>query len=541
MRYVFDRYRLDPDLRELRCDGEAVHLEPQVFDLITYLVSNRARVVSKDDLLESLWQGRFISESTFRGRINAARRALGDNGKHQRFIRTLPRRGFRFVGEVAEETVEIADTSGAENDNADPMAVNSEGRPTVAVLPFGNLSGDPQWEHYADGITEDITIALARHRSLFVVARNSAFAFKNTAGDVRRIGRELGVRYIVEGSLHSLGHQVRIGGHLVEAETGRLIWADRYDCELESIFEIQDIITAKIVSSIEPQVSAAERLRAGSRVPRSFRAWDLFHLGLSHLYKSGPRDNREAQRLLRLAIEQDGGLAQAYAHLAYAIVLSILYFDVEPDKALLREAQALAGHGVELDDQDALIRFFYGRVLLARRDYRNALHEMRLSIEMNPALAIGYCGVGDSLAHEGRFEEAFSHWQRAIDLSPHDPQRWTFFAYGAQAHLFAGQFELALEWAQRAIHVPNCHYWPFSHRVSAMGHLQRDDEIRTAVEELMERRPGFTRDLARKRLFYVKNRDYLGRYLDGLRKAGIPSGVDAPGSQPPSSSYEKHQ
>lgn len=528
MQYVFGQFRLDPDLRELqRCD-ETVHVEPQVFDLILYLVSNRHRVVSQADLLTSLWQGRYISESTFHSRMNAARSVLGDSGKHQQFIRTLPRRGFRFVSQVTEETDQAA-ASRSENGWAEsvpehpgPVPELGSGRPAVAVLPFANLSGDRGWEHYADGITEDLTIALARHRSLFVVARNSSFAFKNTTGDVRRVGSELGADYIVEGSLHRLGQQVRIGSHLVETETGRLMWAHNYDCALDSIFEVQDMITTKIVSCIEPQIGAAERLRARSRPPKSFRAWDLFHLGLSHLYKSGLQDNSEAQRLLRLAIENDAELAQAYAHLSYAIVLSMLYFDVDPDEARLKEAQTLALRGVELDDQDALTRFFYGRALLARRDYGSALREMQQSIEMNPALAIGYCGVGDSLAHEGRFEEAFRYWQKAIELSPHDPQRWTFFAYGAQAHLFAGQFDLALDWARKAIRVPNSHYWSYSHRVSALGHLQHGN-IRTAVDELMERRPGFTCKVARQRLFYVKNPHYVDTYIDGLRKAGIPA------------------
>lgn len=531
MPYVCDQYRLDPALRELRCEGEIVHVEPQVFDLILYLVRNRERVVSQDDLLDALWQGRIVSESTFRSRINAARTALGDSGKRQRFIQTLPRRGFRFVGEVVEEGGEegpapaVADGSAETKRDigpARPMPDGDGGRPTVAVLPFGNLSGDPGWEHYADGITEDITTALAKHRSLFVVARNSAFVFKDTVGDVRRVGRELGANYIVEGSLHKVAQRVRVGAHLVETETGRLMWADRYDNALESIFDVQDTITAKIVSSIEPKIGTAERQRAESRSSRSFRAWDLFHLGVKHLYKATPHDNREAQRLLRLAIEYDHGLAQGHALLSYAIILSMLYFDAEPEEAKLKEALTLARDGMALDEQDALIRFIHGRALLARRDYKNALEELKLSIEMNPALAVGYCGVGDSLTYDGHFEDAFPYFQRAVDLSPHDPQRWAFYAYRALAHLFAGQFEQALDWAEKSIRVPNCHYWPFSHRVCALGHLQRHDEMRSAVDELMERKPGFTCDLARKRLFYVKDETHLGIYLDGLRKAGIP-------------------
>lgn len=524
MQFVFGDCRLVPARRELWRDGEIVHVEPQVFDLILHLVRNRDRVVSQDELLETLWSGRIVSESTFRSRINAARGVLGDSGRRQALIRTFPRRGFRLVGEVVEEgegSAVSAAAGGAESlPKADPTP--EAGRPIVAVLPFSNLSGDPQWEHYADGISEDITTALVKHRSLLVVARNSAFAFKNNGGDLRRVGRALGADYIVEGSIQKLAQRMRVGAHLVESLTGRLLWADRYDNALDAIFDVQDMIIEKIVSSIEPQIGSAERLRAEARPGRNFHAWDLFHLGVSHLYRATPHDNGEAQRLLRLAIEHDEGLAQGHALLSYAMLLSMLYFDAEPTEEKLKEALALARRGIELDDQDALIRFVHGRVLLARRDYRSALEELQIATEMNPALAVGHCGVADSHAYEGNFEDAFPHFQRAIDLSPYDPQRWAFYAYRALAHLFAGQFELALDWARQSTRVPNCHYWPFSHRVCALGHLQRHEELAAAVEELLERRPDFTCELARQRLFYIRHQHQLDIYLEGLRKAGIP-------------------
>lgn len=529
MRYVFGNCRLDAALRELRRDGEIVHVEPQVFDLILHLVRNRDRVVSRDDLFDCLWQGRVVSESTFRSRISAARNALADSGSSQRLIQTLPRRGFRFVADVVEETEDppafdgVAPEGGPVLPEApEPKLAETDGRPAVVILPFGNLSGDPEWDHYADGITEDITTALAKHRSLLVIARNSAFAFKDHGGDVRRIARELGADYIVEGSVHKIGQRVRVTAHLVERETGRLMWADRYDRALEDIFLVQDTITAMIAGSIEPQIGAAERLRVERSGAGNFRAWDLFHLGAKHLYKATPHDNREAQRLFRLAIDYDPGLAQGYAFLAYAIVLEMLYFDAEADEERLKEAQELARRGIELDQQDAMIRFVYGRVLLALRDYASALDELRSAVEMNPALAIGHCGVGDSLAYDGHFEEAFPYFQKALELSPHDPQRWAFCAYRALAHLFARQFDQAAEWAQKSTRVPNCHYWPFSHRVSALGHLGEGPALSAAVDDLLERKPDFTRDLARKRLFYVRDKAHLDIYLEGLRKAGIP-------------------
>ena len=240
----------------------------------------------------------------------------------------------------------------------------------------------------------------------------------------------------------------------------------------------------------------------------------LFQLGIKHLYKATKEDNLEAQRLLRLAIAHDEGLAQAYAYLSYAILLSMLYFDAEPEETRLEEALELARKATEIDDRDAMIRFVHGRVLLARRAYDDALDELEQAVGLNPALAIGYCGVADSLTYEGRYEEAFPHFQHAIELSPHDPQRWAFLAYRAMAHLFARQFRLAADWAQKATRVPNCHYWPYSHRVAALGHLGATEEMKTAVEELLERKPGFSCEAARKRLFYIKNSDQIDIYLD---------------------------
>lgn len=403
--------------------------------------------------------------------------------------------------------------------DAQPKAAANRSLP---VLPFANFGGDPQQEHVGDGITEDITTALAKYHSLLVIARNSAFSFKGHTGDVRQVDAALGADNIVEGSVRRTDDRLRVTAHLTETASGRLIWADSYDRGMETLFELQDAITAMITASIEPQIGSVERRRVERKAPANLQVWDLFQLGASRLYKATQADNREAQWLLRLAIDHDGAVAQAYAYLAYAILLGMLYFEAESEEERLAEALELARRGIELDAQDAMIRFVHGRVLLARRAYRNALEELKAAVEMNPTLAIGHCGVGDSLPYEGRFAEAFPHFKRAIELSAYDPQRWAFYAYRSLAHLFAREFELASGWAQKATCVPNCHSWAFSHRVAALGHLRDAEELEKAVPELLERRPGFTCGLARKRLFYIEDREHLDLSLEGLRKAGIP-------------------
>lgn len=240
-----------------------------------------------------------------------------------------------------------------------------------------------------------------------------------------------------------------------------------------------------------------------------------------HFYKSTPADNREAQRLLRRAIELDPNLAEAYGFLSYAIAVSMTYFDNEPSEDTLQEALAVGRKGVELDDQDAMLRFTYGRALLAAKAYGDALAELQIAIDLNPYLAPSYCGLGDSLTYAGRVNEAIPYFQKAIELSPHDPLRWAFYSYRALAHILARQFDPAAEWAYKATRVPNAHYWPFAHRVSALGHLQRQDDLQGAKDELLLRNPNFGCAFARRRLFYVKDSAQLDLYVQGLRQAGV--------------------
>ncbi|MGC2823502.1 MAG: tetratricopeptide repeat protein, partial [Pseudolabrys sp.] len=485
--FLFEDHRLDIGRRELRRGSEQVMLEPQVFDLIAYLVKNRDRVLTKNDLIAAVWDGRIVSDSTVTSRINSARKAVGDSGGEQRLIRTYARKGIRFVGEVQETTELSSPEPKAQGVSA--LLAEPRGKPCVAVLPFDNLSSVPEQEYFSDGVTEDIITALTKHRSFLVVAGNSTFALKGHGGDVRRIGHDLGANYIVQGSVRRIGPRVRITAQLVETESGQQIWAEQYDRELQDIFEVQDEITATVAARIEPEIGNAERALAERKSPQAYDAWDFFRLGTKHFYKSTASDNREAQRLFRRAIDLDPSLAAAYGFLSYSIVLSMIYFDAEPDDALLNEAVAIAKNGATLDERDALIRFMYGRALLARKSYSEALGELEIAAELNPNLAAVYCGLGDSLAYEGRINEAIPYFQRAIDLSPHDPLRWAFCSYRALAHLFAREFDLAEEWARKATRVPNCHYWGFSHRVAALGHLQRSDELGAALAELRQINP----------------------------------------------------
>ena len=275
MRYRFDNHLLDTDRRELRRGDELLAVEPQVFDLLVFLLRNRDRVISKEELITSVWDGRIVSDSTLASRINAVRRTIGDNGQEQRVIRTAARRGFRFVAEVNEtETVTNAATPDAlSQDKRGGPACHD--KPSIAVLPFSNLSGDPDQEYFVDGVVEEIITSIARVNWLFVIARNSSFTYKGKAIDVKQVARELGVRYVLEGSMRKAGNRVRITGQLVDTSTGAHIWADHFDGALDDIFELQDRLASSVVGAIAPKLRQSEIERATRKPTQSVDAYDL--------------------------------------------------------------------------------------------------------------------------------------------------------------------------------------------------------------------------------------------------------------------------
>ena len=303
MEFSFGDHVLDLDRRELRRGAELVALEPQVFDLLVYLVQNSDRVVSKDDMLAKIWSGRIVSESTLTSRISALRRAIGDSGEAQRLIRTVPRKGLRFVGSVEE----------ARNAAAPPRPLStSPDKPSIAVLPFANIGGDPEQEYFADGMVEEIITALSRIRWLFVIARNSSFTYKDRAVDVKQVGRDLNVRYILEGSVRKAGQRVRISAQLIEAASGAHLWADRFDGSLEDVFELQDKVATNVAGVIEPALQVAETARLAKRPTDDLTAYDLY-LRAHAMFFTSARQIPGALQLLEQAIERDPGYGPALA------------------------------------------------------------------------------------------------------------------------------------------------------------------------------------------------------------------------------------
>jgi TolB-like protein/Tfp pilus assembly protein PilF len=512
--FLFPEHSLDTDRRELRRGTEAVALEPQVFDLLVYLVENRDRVVNKDDLLGSIWGGRIVSDSTLTSRINAARKAISDSGEEQKLIRTIARKGFRFVGEVRSSTA--GDLAHAEPPRS---ALLLPDRPAIAVLPFTNMSGDPEQEYFSDGISEDIITALSKLRWFFVIARNSSFTYKGKAVHLKQIADELGVGYVVEGSVRKGGDRVRITVQLNDAATGSHIWAERYDRGLADVFAVQDEITEAIVAAIEPQLYAAESFRARRKPPDSLDAWDLVMRALSHYWRVTRQDNLVAQALLEKAITIDPNYGQALGVLATSHTFSahMGWADMAAS-APIAERAALAA--ILVDSEDPWAHHALGCAYLFTRRFDDSLAEFELALRLNPnfSMAQGYYGL--ALSYCGRWEESVVAAHRALRLSPRDPFSAVYCGIAAYAHFIGRDYDEAMRFSRQAIRQRSD--FVGAHRVmtAAAGMAGEDDAARAALQELRRAQPNISLAWIADQM-PIKLEPDREHYLEGFRRAGL--------------------
>jgi TolB-like protein/Tfp pilus assembly protein PilF len=524
VQFHFSNHVLDVDLRELTRAGEGVAVEPQVFDLLIYLVENRERVVSKDDLIERIWDGRIVSESTLTSRINAARKAVGDSGKDQAVIRTIARKGFRFVGDVHVQRsgVEISVDRLPPTDQAgEPPRhqLAALDRPAIAVLPFANISGEPEQEYFSEGISEDIITALSKLRWFYVIARNSSFIYKGKSVHHRQIGEELGVGYVVEGSVRKDGDQVRITAQLVDVVTGSHLWAERYDRGLADVFAVQDEITQAVVAAIEPQLYAAEDFHARRKAPDNMDAWDLVMRALSHYWRVTRQDNLVAQALLEKAITVDPGYGQALSLLASCHTFSAHMGWEEMSKAVpIAEHAALAA--IRADSEDAWAHFALASVYMFTRRFDDSIAEFELALRLNPNFSPARGLYGVALAYRGRWEDGDRAAREALRFSPRDPFAAVYCGVTAYCQYIGRNYDEAIRLAREAMRQRSD--FSGAHRVltAAAGMAGRCDVAKAALQELRRVQPNISLAwLASQMPFeHAAEREH---YVEGFRRAGL--------------------
>jgi len=515
-----------------------VHIEPQVFDLLSLLVRHHDRIVGKDEILDTIWGGRIVSEAALSSRINAARKAVGDNGNEQIFIRTIHKRGFRFVGKVKEipecggDEEVVAETKPTESNAlknpygtvaASSAQALERRKPCIAVLPFINLTEEPEHEYFAYGLTEDVIRLLGRNRWLKVLTRHSAYSYRGKEVDPREIGAALGVRYLVKGSVRKMGQRVRIMAELVSIADGSQLWSELYDFQLADIFDIQDAMAKQVAAVIEPELASIERELAFRKPPQKLDAWDCHQRGLWHLWAFTTPGLDEAEAWFKRAIELEPGLARAHAGRSYVYLLSTWYRDPSRRRELLGKAMEFAKSAVRLDERDAVCRFVLGRAKCMTQHYAEAIAELEAAIELNPSFAQGYFALAFTLVWCGREDEAIALIEQAVELSPRDPHLWTFYNARAFAHFSLGELTSAAFFARKGTRTPNATYWPFATLTASLGLSAEREEAGAAAVELLARKPDYNCSFAREDLFFCANKAFINRFGEGLARAGVPA------------------
>jgi adenylate cyclase len=516
--YVFEDYSLDIDRRELRRGPQLITVEPQVFDLLCFLIAKRDRVVGRDDLIASIWGGRIVSESTIGSRITAARHAIGDSGDAQRLIRTFPRKGFRFVGEAREDrragkVDHASDASIAQRSDSDPKAHHTRQpeEPSIAVLPFTNLSGDPQQDYFAEGIAEDIINELSRFSSVFVLARNSSFQYRNRPLDIKGIGRELGANYIVEGSVRRVGTQMRVSVRLIDAATGRHVWAERYDRRIEELFSVQDEIVRAVVTSSEHRIADREAELVARRSPDSWLAYDFFLQARHDLADYESYAKAEAS-LLRV-LEIDPRFAEAYAMLTH---VEMAKYWKDGDNGHIDKAKEHARRSLSLDSSKSaghnamsLVCAFHDRMDLA-------LVHVNRALTLNPNSTLAAVNRAQWLAFSGNCTEAIEELEVILKRDP-IPPTWFWDTKGSVLFQLKRYREAIDAYSMVIDRQP----WQLAYTAASLAYLGYTEEARLQVCSLLSSHPimDVSKMLNIERWQTLEARDHL---VQGLKLAGLP-------------------
>jgi TolB-like protein/Tfp pilus assembly protein PilF len=526
LRYFFDDYALDTERRELRRGAHVVPTAPQVFDLLDYLIRNRERVVCKDELINVVWNGRVVSDAALTTRLNAARNAIADTGEKQRQIKTLPRKGFRFVGAVQEvQEPAIALVSPAQNDDTVQTSF-SPPHLSIVVLPFANLSGDSRQDYFVDGVTESLTTDLSRISGSFVIGRHTAFTYKGKAVDLKQIGRELNVRYVLEGSVQRDRNRLRVNVQLVDAQTGNHLWAERFDKPIADLFDMQDEIVSRLARPLGPQLIVAEARRA-ERSPHP-DAWDLNFQGMACTFNgAAPEHMTQARDFFERALAIDPQSVGALVGMATVDAIMAAELLADDRAALLSIAETNAIKALSLAPDHAVAHFVLGSVYIVSNRAAQGIAECEQALALDRNLAMAHAAIGLAKFLTGRAAETEGHILEAFRLSPRDIQAYRWMRFVGVAKLHLGADTEAVSWLRRSIEANRNH--PLGHftLAAALGLLGMLDEARAAARAGLALNPGFTIRRLRTIATSTDNPASLAgieRICDGMRMAGVPEG-----------------
>jgi TolB-like protein len=513
---AFGPFRFDLGRRQLSRNEAPVQLGGRALDLLTVLAAANGGVVTKDQLMSQVWHGAIVDENNIQVHISALRKVLDDGGGAQQYVRTVQGQGYRLVG--MKRLHAAPETSGRIGEGT-----ASPERPSIAILPFANLSRDPEQEYFADGLVEDIIVAVSRIEWLLVIARNSSFTFKNRVVDVKQVGRELGVRYVLEGSVRNSAGNVRIAAQLIDATTGAHLWADRFDGTIESIFSLQDEVSNRVVGSIARKLEQSEIERATTKPTENLYAYDYLLRGKAQVYLWTRESMSEALRHFYKAIELDPSYASAYGMAAWCYTRRKAQAWVTEADGETAETARVARRAVEFARDDAVALctggFALGRVV---GDLDAGASFIDRAIEINPNLAMAWLTSGWLRASLGEPELSIEHLSRAMRLSPLDPLMVGMQAGLAFAHFFAGRYDEAASWAEKALREqPN--WIPALRTASASYALAgRDQEARKMIVRLRQLAPEMCVSRLSDVIPPLRRPEHLQRFTDALRRAGLP-------------------
>jgi TolB-like protein/tetratricopeptide (TPR) repeat protein len=508
-------WTVDPSTHRMSLGPQTVRLEPKVMQVLVYLASRQGQTVTRDELAGAVWSGTVVGDDAVTNAVLKLRKAFGDD-TGAKVIETIPKRGYRLMAEVRRAPLSPLDTVADE-----PGARTAS--PTIAVLPFRNLGGDAEQEYFSDGITEDLTTALSNTGWYQVAASHSAFSYKGRTVDIRQVGSELGVQYVLEGSVRRMGDRLRVAAQLVETGSGRNIWGNRYEGTLADVFDFQDQITESIVGTVEGMFQRAEGERIRHKRPENMEAYDYLLRGLAHMNKLTPEDAKTALRQFRKAIEKDPGYGRAYAYAFWCYRREAQLSGMDLSAEEQAEAVRLMEAGLKADRDDPIV-LWQAATLKSyfERDFEGALALIERSLAIDPnsprawnASAETHCLMGDS-------DAAREHAARAIRISPRNPTHWVSYTNIASANLQDRRYEEAADAARKALQLNR--YAVLAHLALAAScvMLGRVGEARAAIAQALQLNPRLSVS-GLPALFPISRLRNLESYLDALRKAGLPA------------------